>query len=1604
MNKMSIVVVAAFALVVGTASALTETTVDYDNYKVETTQPFSGSAASVHADSLKDVKPETFRVTPYLQHPTENAMTVKWFTEGDAPATISWWTDGEAAQSLTTTPDEATELYYSDTDISSYNSRTGYSGIERGPIQTIPWHHRARLTGLKAGTTYHYRVDLAGGVSYENTFRTVPDRNTPVRFLCYSDSETEPESTGKFEDWEKPPQGSSFHPNKYFVDSTVGYASNIVHMIKRNPDFYLIAGDLVQYGYEQRDWDEFWRHNAGVRNDPAGSAPIFAAPGNHDYVSSGINGDNRANYDGGEAAISRYLKYFEYPSNGVDFGDGGPDRSQLFYRQDYGRVTVISIDTNNGDDSDPDKDSCTVLYRDASKVPSEYAPTAGQAPCRAPDFNPGTPQFNWLTNQLADAQAKGQFIFVLNHHMPHSVGYHNRHNHYSSRSYSDGTYEPYSAVAVRVLQPYLLKYGVAAWICGHDEINEHSVVSGTETLPDGSTRSASLNIFDVGNSGDGLRGGGANGETMRGEANPYEFWRAHINAPEIYNANGVLTEGGKHYGHLEINVEPDGDSGDWKCTMTPVHVFVNKVNGQAATFERREYDNVVTVVKSRPALPEGYRYDSDGNIECRVTVAPGAGGGVKVNGQPTTDEVWALQGATVTLTAENSGTTVFDKWTGDTSTIVSGFANSPEIKVVLSAPLALAATWTTTKYRYWNPTVQTQSGTSKFYYWTTAANWRDAAGATGMPASGDTVIFGSDSKGSAAYRVSNDSTANPLYEVCFSNKTTVSVNQGSFALKAGGKGLQYLRNANNTGNWSGIRLCGDGEVPVHIGNNVTYAMQKACLLGNGKPTVVKTGPGTFVNCNEAGNYDYTAPTTLLREGTWDISITKVIDGCVIGFDGNDGSQVLQYGYASHSLPLQIKNGGIFETNGVANTTHAISANGKDQQVIFTGTPKFNPMVFSGRLIKGAGIKWSPSAADCTFVFSNAVSDTSGRILIDKGTVRLTCGASMTNLTEVSVAQAAVFEVEEGAGANFKAKALTLAGAEAKLKLGAGVALAFDAATLAGTALAAKTYSATGANGTQRVAWIEGEGTVTVATGPANADVWSGLGANNYTSTDGNWLNGVAPDVTEGGLLATFANGGSEAKIPANVAAKFAGLVLSPAFGDSSFTFSTDGGTAALAENGINSIAATNSPVVWTMGWPLEVATAQTWSLATNNALKVTAPISGSAALTVSGAGAIEFAATSTHSGAKEIAVPNVKIAADNALGTAEGAVAYHHVTSKLSFAGDITLDSPFYSSDQCETFASFMTVEPNSHVTFNGNFGYRAEGGITFGAGSVTTFRGGLKFATDGMKGRIKPYGSGTVVVTNKPISTCRSWIGQASHPITLVLAVTGNALNDVSYWAYFPCGRLVTAADNAVYNSNRLTLLKFEDAEFDLAGHDQQIELLSTTAKTRITSAAPARLVLLSTIAGSSNDGDAGGTNRVDLAVYSGQVSVEKGGGYPHVFGATSTSTGAVAVTKGVVTMNASGKWPNATEVRVAGGVVKLQNAEAFGTNAVWRVTAGAAPVVQLDYGGTNTCAKLYLDGLRQSSGVYGATGSGAAHEVGWISGSGFLNVTRRGLNVLIK
>ena len=527
------------------------------------------------------VPPESaaFRVTPYVQHPATNAMSVLWLSATNVTATIEWWPEGShsAKRHAVVEPRLATELDY-----------FGYSHSKQCLPALVPWQYRHRIEGLQPDTKYEYCVTLnsANGGVYSNSFRTAPAEFRPVHFVAYSDSETQPSSTGDRVVWENYAVDHDTTPNssrRYYIDQTDGYATNICTMLAGKPDFFVIAGDLAEKGSDQTHWDEFWRHNAGELNDPAGSIPILAAPGNHEY-----HGYYAAD-DYGERGMRKFLSYFEFEPNGAAVES---DRQERFHRLDYGPVAIIFIDTNNGQDYYPDTTSDVVNRENGTPNMRDTTQPLCQDRCRAPDFNPGSPQYRWLEEQLADAQTNKLFTFLVNHQCPFSVGYHGRLN---GEKGTESSAEYLSGAATRCLTNLVFKYGVDAWISGHDELYEHSQLTGTETLPDGTTRSHTIDIYDVGMGGDGLRGC-----NRTGRPNPYEVFRAHVDAPEAYDSTGTLVSGGKHYGHMDVNVTTNSD-GLWTATLTPTYVFVssNTVTG-AITFDRRAYPDTI-VITNAPA-------------------------------------------------------------------------------------------------------------------------------------------------------------------------------------------------------------------------------------------------------------------------------------------------------------------------------------------------------------------------------------------------------------------------------------------------------------------------------------------------------------------------------------------------------------------------------------------------------------------------------------------------------------------------------------------------------------------------------------------------------------------------------------------------------------------------------------------------------------------------------------------------------------------------------------------------------------------------------------------------------------------------------------------
>ena len=537
-----------------------------------------GCAMSLSLGAEQSEPKTAFRVRPYLQNPAADAMTIRWCSQSADAGTLT--IDGKT---LTSKPTLRNELDYQ-----------GAEAVElRYP--TPPHLHSIRVTGLKPATSYPYSVEQ-NGETIKAILTTAPrpgevGKGGAVRLFFYADSETQPESRERRVDW--PPSTSMpggprprWVRDQYLADETTGYRMNLALIASRaaeslregNPVLASVVGDLVENGGEQRDWDEFWRHNAGAFGTLASRVPIVAALGNHELHGGPPAADpldDLGGYSGPASLLGsrKFLAYFEHPDNGA------ADKRHIgrYHRIDFGPVTLLTLDSTNTGSDGTDSDTNHLLDR-------------GKA-MHIPDYAEGSEQHTWLERELSEAQGRGAIIFVQFHHAPFSAGPHGR-----APGKGPGQDE-HSGQPMRSLAPLLRKFGVRAVFSGHDGMYEHSIVDG-------------VHYYDVGIGGDSLRG------PQEGVVNDRQIFLAHDHAPEHWN-NNVLEQGGKHYGHIEVDVrrkkatEGKGEAAnappaEFAVTITPVYVFPildPAKPGEIATWERREYDDTLTFEAggSRPA-------------------------------------------------------------------------------------------------------------------------------------------------------------------------------------------------------------------------------------------------------------------------------------------------------------------------------------------------------------------------------------------------------------------------------------------------------------------------------------------------------------------------------------------------------------------------------------------------------------------------------------------------------------------------------------------------------------------------------------------------------------------------------------------------------------------------------------------------------------------------------------------------------------------------------------------------------------------------------------------------------------------------------------------
>ncbi len=239
---------------------------------------------------------QRFVVKPLLQFGTADAMTIVWETARPGQGIVEFGTQLPYTQRLEGT-----------TDIL----------------------HKVRLTNLKPGTNYYYRVktiepDGKEIVSDDLTFQTVTDKNTPFAFAIIGDTQK----------------------NKPVIEKLQNFTLTL------RPSLQIHTGDVVDKGPDRAEWtDELL----------AASYPLLSRVCL--YPSIGNHEENHSNY----------YRYFALPD------------PQCWYTFTFGNTQFFSIDTNKP--VDPGSDQYKWLESELAKSTATWKITYHHHPVYSSDEN-----------------------------------------------------------------------------------------------------------------------------------------------------------------------------------------------------------------------------------------------------------------------------------------------------------------------------------------------------------------------------------------------------------------------------------------------------------------------------------------------------------------------------------------------------------------------------------------------------------------------------------------------------------------------------------------------------------------------------------------------------------------------------------------------------------------------------------------------------------------------------------------------------------------------------------------------------------------------------------------------------------------------------------------------------------------------------------------------------------------------------------------------------------------------------------------------------------------------------------------------------------------
>jgi len=629
------------------------------------------------------------------------------------------------------------------------------------------------------------------------------------------------------------------------------------------------------------------------------------------------------------------------------------------------------------------------------------------------------------------------------------------------------------------------------------------------------------------------------------------------------------------------------------------------------------------------------------------------------------------------------------------------------------------------------------------------------------------------------------------------------------------------------------------------------------------------------------------------------------------------------------------------------------------------------VVFQG----GAGFDLNAATAEQTASFVRA-SSTTGTLAVTRG--KLTLNAKWASAKTVTVGAEGELTLAVAAAFGLATDVRVTEGG--LLNVAAGCDCTVKKLTLPGIgAVTPGEWGSAESGAENQSAALGGTGKLYVM-GEKSTATWTGAGSGTSLSEVANWqVGGTVPesvDVTSGGLVATFGDGGAQAT--ADFAARFCGLVLTLP----SFTFLQSGtGTFALGADGLVTTAS-DTARTYTFKPAVKVVSDQSWTVASGNKIVLDGGLKGANRVSKSGAGDIVLNVAGDLSGKVVFT----------------GGGRFEINADRVDFPMDVT------PKDAGETDP--VVVREACRTVFGGLVQYGGSPAIKPPAGATVEYAGGFSGTV-----KIRPnQNGGKVVFSGGAVSLnggyfdsgCANGIEFATENITSTAFnfYNGDATARKTLACTVPWALKYEFTLNLGYAGQESSMI--DAVTLDISGGDQGVRCLSgrkvsVANKPSVWSSGDA--VLHAQKVTRFNQADVHGL----YAIFEGGAgfSCETDATHTNTVESVNTSTGRVCVASGTLTFAEGASWANAGKVCVSGGRLILPRQGIIANRSLEVELTGGA--LELARGVVLRAKSVSVGGATYEQGTVGGIGSGADHETSLIEGDGMIRL-KCGLALIVR